>query len=60
MAWVQRFFDGFKGSRFKVQGSGLWYGAFRHPEWRKTSYVRETLIKSQSLTWHVFSYNASS
>ena len=22
MAWVQRFFDGFKGSRFKVQGCG--------------------------------------
>ena len=24
-----------------------WCGAFRHPERRKTSYVKETLIKSQ-------------
>ena len=37
-----------QGSGFRVQGSGFkvqgWCGAFRHPERRKTSYVKKWLI----------------
>ena len=46
MAWVQRFFDG-----FKVQGSGVWCGAKNR---------KETLIKSQNQILQEFLYMTSS
>ena len=38
----------------------VWCGAFRHPERRKTSYVRETLIQSQNQISYGFLYIVSS
>ena len=46
---------GFTGSRGSKGG-----GAFRHPERRKTSYVKETLIQSQNQISYGFLYIVSS